>query len=298
MCLCDVVAKHLRIKKVSIHKDFSTPSQEALVCGGCQNNVPFQSSDYLNLLKFYDIVGIFQEIFIRQWRKKMLVKNWMSKEVITVEADDSMQSAIFTLQEHKIKILPVLKQGKLVGIITDRDLKKASPSDATTLDMHELMYLISKVRVGDIMEKKVITIQPDLTIEEAAAILLENRISGLPVLDENNQLVGVITQNDIFRAIISLTGMGKKGVQFAVRFRDMPGPIKETRELISNYGARTASILSSGENAPQGYLNVYFRIYDLERDKLPSLITEIQKKGVLLYLVDHRKETRTIYEEE
>jgi len=226
----------------------------------------------------------------------MLVKNWMSKEVITVDAEDSMQNAIFILQEQKIKILPVMKQGNLEGIITDRDLKKASPSDATTLDMHELMYLISKVRVGDIMKKEVITIQPDLTIEEAAAILLENRISGLPVVDKQNQLVGVITQSDIFRVIISLTGMGKKGVQFAVRFKNMPGPIKETRELISNYGARTASILSAGENAPQGYLNIYFRIYDLDRDKLPSLINEIEKKGTLLYLVDHREGTRTVYD--
>jgi len=226
----------------------------------------------------------------------MLVKNWMSKEVITVDADDSMQNAIFIIQEKKIKLLPVLKQDNLVGIITDRDLKKASPSDATTLDMHELMYLISKVKVRDLMTKEVYTVQPDLTVEEAAAILLAKRISGLPVVDKQNRLVGVITQSDIFRVIISLTGMGKKGVQFAVRLKDLPGPIKETREIISNYGARTASILSSNDNAPQGYIHVYFRIYQIDREKLPLLIKEIEQKGTMLYVVDHREEKRTIYD--
>ena len=74
----------------------------------------------------------------------MLVKNWMSKEVITVDADDSMQNAIYIMQEQDIKILPVMKNGNIVGIITDRDLKKASPSDATTLDMHELYFWFPK----------------------------------------------------------------------------------------------------------------------------------------------------------
>jgi acetoin utilization protein AcuB len=81
----------------------------------------------------------------------MLVKNWMSKTIITINIDDSMQDAIKLLKENKIRMLPVLKKGKLMGIVTDRDLKRASASDATTLDVHELLYLISKVKVKDIM---------------------------------------------------------------------------------------------------------------------------------------------------
>jgi len=226
----------------------------------------------------------------------MLVKNWMSKDVITVDIDDSMQNAIYILQKHNINILPVMENGNIVGIITDRDLKKASPSDATTLDIHELLYLISKIKVRNLMKKPVYTIPHDFTIEEAAAILLEKRISGLPVVDEKNQLIGIITRSDLFQVIISLIGLGKKGVQLAVRIKDMPGPIKEIRELISVYGARTASILSSGDNAPPGYLNIYFRIYQIDREKLPSLIKEIEKKGDLLYVVDHREDKRTIYQ--
>jgi len=226
----------------------------------------------------------------------MLVKNWMSKEVITVDADDSMQNAIYMLKEQNIKILPVMDDGTLVGIITDRDLKKASPSDATTLDMHELLFLISKIKVRDLMKKPVYIAKPDDTVEEAAALLLEKKISGIPVVDENNRLVGIITRSDIFRVLISLSGLGKKGIQFAIRIKDMPGIIKEVRELIHEYGGRTASILSSSDNAPEGYLNFYFRIYQIDRQKLPSLLDRIREKGTLFYMVDHRENKRTIYE--
>jgi acetoin utilization protein AcuB len=226
----------------------------------------------------------------------MLVKNWMSKEVITVDADDSMQNAIYILQEQNIKILPVMDDATLVGIISDRDLKKASPSDATTLDMHELLFLISKIKVRDLMKKPVYIAKPDDTVEEAAALLLEKKISGLPVVDENNRLIGIITRSDIFRVLISLSGLGKKGIQFAIRIKDMPGIIKEVRELIHEYGGRTASILSSSDNAPEGYLNFYFRIYQIDRQKLPSLLDRIREKGTLLYAVDHRENKRTIYE--
>ncbi len=225
----------------------------------------------------------------------MLVKNWMSKEVITVDVDDSMQKAIYILQEQNIKMLPVMEKGEIVGIITDRDLKKASPSDATTLDMHELLFLISKIKIRDLMKKSVYTVQPNCTVEEAAAILLEKKISGLPVVDENNRLLGTITRSDLFRVIISLTGLGKKGVQFAIRIKDMPGPIKEVRELIHEYGGRTASILSSWDNAPPDYMNIYFRVYQIDRQKLPSLLDKIKEKGKLLYMVDHREDKRTIY---
>jgi acetoin utilization protein AcuB len=226
----------------------------------------------------------------------MLVKNWMNKEVITVNADESMQDAIFLLKEHELNILPVMENGNIVGIITDRDLKKASPSDATTLDMHELLFLISKIKIRDIMKKKVHTAKSDFTIEEAAAILMEKKISGLPVIDDDNQLLGIITRSDIFRVLISLTGHGKKGIQFAICLEDKPGPIKRVRELVHEYGARTASIMTSWDNAPAGHFKVYFRIYHLDREKLPSLLDKIKGIGNLLYIVDHRENQRTIFE--
>ena len=227
----------------------------------------------------------------------MLVKNWMSKDVIVIDVKGSMQHAIYKMQDHKINLLPVMSEGKLVGIVSDRDLKKASPSDATTLDMHEMLYLVSRISIKDLMVKAVTTVPPDYTIEEAAQLLLDHRISGLPVTDYQGRVVGIITQSDIFRALISITGLGKKGIQVALRIPDRPGPIKEVREMIRARNARTASILSATENAPEGFINVYFRIYDLDRGIAPAFLEDIKKVGTLLYVVDHRNNQRTIYDE-
>ena len=135
----------------------------------------------------------------------MLVKNWMSPNVITINEDDSMQDALKSMKQHNIRMMPVLKNGQLVGVVTDRDLKRASASDATTLDVHELLYLISKIKVKNIMSKNPISVSPELTVEETAEVLLNNKISGAPVVDEQGKVVGTITQtfdpviNSVFR---------------------------------------------------------------------------------------------------
>ena len=114
----------------------------------------------------------------------MLVSNWMSKNVITVEVDDSMHNAMKLMKENGIRMLPVLKKGKLVGVVTDRDLKRASASDATTLDVHELLYLISKIKVQDIMTQNPITISPADTIQDALLLVQSKRVGALPVVDD------------------------------------------------------------------------------------------------------------------
>lgn len=225
----------------------------------------------------------------------MLVRNWMSKKVITIDENDSMQDAINLIKQHKINMLPVMKKEKLVGIVTDRDLKKASASDATTLDVHELMYLVSKIKVKDIMSKKPITISVDFTIEETACILLDNNISGAPVVDYENQLIGIITQADIFKVVISLTGIAKKGIHFGLMIKDLPGSIKEAADIIRNYGGRLASILTSYERVTQGYRKVYIRAYGIDRSRLKNLLSDLKNKADLLYYVDHTENKREIY---
>src|SRR5512141_3256932 len=144
----------------------------------------------------------------------MLVRNWMSKNLVTVEEDASMQDAMRLMKQHAIRMLPVLREGQLVGVVTDRDLKRASASDATTLDVHEMLYLISKIKVKNIMSRNPGTVPPDLTVEETAEVLLRHKISGVPVV-ENGNVVATITQTDLFRVLIALTGVGKRGIQFA-----------------------------------------------------------------------------------
>ena len=225
----------------------------------------------------------------------MLVKNWMSKNVITVNEDDSMQDALKLMKQHTIRMIPVLKNGQLVGVVTDRDLKRASASDATTLDVHELLYLISKIKVKSIMSKNPISVSPDLTVEETAEVLLNNKISGAPVVDEKGQVVGTITQTDLFRVLIALTGVGKRGIQFAFQAEDRPGSIKDLADIIRRYGGRMVSILSSYENVPAGYRKVYIRMHGIQRSQLMSLKEELSKAATLLYLVDHRENRREIY---
>jgi len=225
----------------------------------------------------------------------MLVKDWMSKTVITVDVNDSLHGAMKLLKQNNISMLPVMKKGKLVGIVTDRDLKRASASDATTLEVHELLFLITKIKVQEIMTKDPVTIPVDFTVEEAAEGLLENKISGAPVVDPDGKVIGTITKGDLFRVLIALTGVGKRGIQFAFEVEDRPGSIRELADIVRRYGGRMVSILSTYEHVREGYRKVFIRMYGVERDQLPRLEKELGEKAKYLYLVDHRENRREIF---
>lgn len=225
----------------------------------------------------------------------MLVKNWMSRPVVTIESNQSMQEAIHLLKTHRIGRLPVLEKGKLVGIVTDRDLKRASASDATTLEIHELMYLMSKIQIKDIMSRKVISVPADFTIEETAEVLLSNNISGVPVLDAQQSLVGIITHTDLFKVILSLTGIGKRGIQFAFELEDRPGSIMEVAQVIRSFGGRMSSILTTYDHAPEGFRHVYIRAFDLDRKGVAELKRQLKEKAKIMYIVDHRENHREIF---
>ncbi|MBW2119772.1 MAG: CBS domain-containing protein [Deltaproteobacteria bacterium] len=224
----------------------------------------------------------------------MLVKNWMSKEVVTVDVNDSMDKADKLFHEHNIRTLPVTEEGKLAGVITDRDLKRASASDATSLSRHEVSYLLSRIKMAEIMTRDPVTVPPDYTVEETAEVLFENRISGVPVVDKG-ELVGIITKDDLFRVLVALTAERKKGIQFAFQVEAYPGSIKELVDIIRKYGGRLISILSSSENAEEGYRSVYIRVHQIDREKLSELQEELKERANLLYMVDHRENKRQVY---
>jgi len=225
----------------------------------------------------------------------MLIQDFMTKQVITIDVEDSMQKAIHLLEKHKINMMPVLEGEKVVGVISDRDLKKASPSDATDLERHELKYLLNKIKIKDIMTRKVITVPPDFTIAEAAEVLLNNDISGAPVIDARGRLVGIITNSDLYKALIALSGLGRRGIQFAFQVEDRPGSIKELTDLIRSSGGRIASIMSSSDRVREGWRQVFIRVYDLPRETLPQLIQNLQQQAQMLYLVDHKENRREIF---
>lgn len=228
----------------------------------------------------------------------MLVQRWMKKTVITIDVNDSMGSAMDLMKNHNIRRLPVLKSGKMVGILTDRDLKKASASNATSLEVHELLYLLNKIKINDIMTKDPITVPLDSTIEETAEILVKNKISGVPVVDHDKKMVGIITQTDIFRALISLAGVGEKGIQFAFLLEDRSGSIKEVTDIMRKYGGRIVSILGSYKGVIEGYRKVYIRVCGVDSGELMNIKKELKGKALQLYYIGHSENERLVNEEE
>jgi acetoin utilization protein AcuB len=225
----------------------------------------------------------------------MLVKDWMSTKVVTIDAGAPLQEAINLLMEHNISILPVTEDGKLVGIVTDRDVKRASPSDACLLDFQNIMYHVARKEVRSIMSKPPITVTLDHTIEETAEILLHNGISGAPVTDERGALKGIITKDDLFSALISLSGLSQKGVLFGFELEDRPGSIKEVTDVIRSIGGRLASIVSTYETAPEGLRHVYVSAFDLQPSSIAKIQEEFKQKGILLFKVDLGTNSREFF---
>ena len=216
----------------------------------------------------------------------MLVREWMAADVLTVDENTSMMKALHLMKESNIRRLPVVARGSLVGIISDRDLKEASPSKATTLDVHELYYLLAEIKVKEIMTKNPMTIGADETVERAAVIMLEHKVSGLPVLNKKKELVGVITQSDVFRAFVNITGIYKGGVQFAFSLDDKPGSIKEVADTIREHGGRMVSILSSTDMVTEGTRNVYIRVRGMEAEDLKKMENVLRQKFKVLYVAE------------
>ncbi len=133
--------------------------------------------------------------------RQQLVKNWMTAEVITVVPDTPLTEAHRLMTDNNIRRLPVLKNNRLVGIVTRGDIREAEPSTATSLTMWEMNYLISKLKVKDVMARNPVSISVNATIAEAAKLMLAHKISTLPVMD-NKKIVGIITESDIFRMIV------------------------------------------------------------------------------------------------
>ena len=188
----------------------------------------------------------------------MYVSDWMTKKVFTLEPDDYLSTALLLMKEKKVKHVPVVKGNKLKGLISDRDIKEFSPSKATSLDIYELHYLLAKTRIRDLMRTRVITTTPETAVEEAAMLMLDKNIGCLPALDNGN-LVGIISDRDIFHALVDITGVRHGGNRICVTIEDRPGSIREVADIIRNYGFHLQGILTSYEGVKDGYRKVVIR---------------------------------------
>ena len=211
----------------------------------------------------------------------------MNQTVISLDVTDSIQTANQLFIKNRIRSLPVLENGKLVGIVSDRDLKKVLVSEDLGMDHNEIVYLNSAIKVKEIMTEDPVTVSPYVTVDEVAQKMFINKISGLPVVDKEGELVGIITQGDIFKLLISLTGIEKKGVQMAMQLKDELDSIKEIVDILRSYQGRGGSMLTSSKDIPSEKQNVYFRVSDLDLSKIEELKAELASHAILIYVVKH-----------
>jgi len=173
----------------------------------------------------------------------MIVADVMTRNPLFIHPDMSVPDARALIKKEKVGRLPVLdKNNKLVGIVTERDLINASPSVATTLDMYEMSYLLSKLKVESVMKKDVITVAENTVIEEAARIMVDNSISALPVL-QGDKLVGIVSDGDLFRLFINLFGARKEGVRLTMLLPDRPGELHDITHAIVEAGGNIISLV-------------------------------------------------------
>jgi len=244
-----------------------------------------QKSDYNKAIPLKPKAHAFS-CFCSPKEDHMLIRDWMTKTVHTVTPDTSMMKASKMLKEHDISRLPVVdEKNRVVGIISDRDIKEASPSKATTLDVHELYYLLSEIKVKDIMTVDPFCAKPLDTVEDAAVTMIGKKIGGMPVVDDQGILQGIITDSDIFEVLITITGVRFGGVQFAFELPNTPGTLKPIVDILRDYDARIISILTSMEG-PEN-LNksrvVNIRIMPMDRAVENKIIDDLKSKFKMLF---------------
>jgi acetoin utilization protein AcuB len=173
----------------------------------------------------------------------------MKKDLITITKDERMTTARKILKEKNIRHLPVVDGKKLIGLVTNMDIRKAEASPATSLEIRELHYLLDKLTVGEIMTRNVITISPDISVEEAATLLHDNKIGCLPVVEDGN-LVGMLTENDVMQTLIEVMGMKEKGSRLEVVMEDKPGALADVTRIIKEHNVNIISVVTDVADEP------------------------------------------------
>jgi acetoin utilization protein AcuB len=209
----------------------------------------------------------------------MLVQEWMTKDVIAIAPDTSMMKASRLMKEHGIRRLPVVDQARhVVGIISDRDIKEASPSKATSLDVHEMYYLLSELKVSDIMTKHPECARETDSMEAMALIMAEKRFGGMPVVDAENKLVGIITESDIFKVLISITGARIGGIQLAFELPVTPHSLRPILDALRESGAGFVSMLTSQESDDAPLRRVYIRLRPMDKEKERAIVSDVARR--------------------
>ena len=203
----------------------------------------------------------------------MLVGERMSHPVITIRPDMPIADALNMMRREHIRRAPVIKDNKLVGIVSDKDLLNASPSPATSLSVWEMNYLLSKITVKDVMTKEVLTVTEDTPIEEAARIMADNKIGGLPVM-RGASVVGIITETDLFKIFLELMGARDLGVRVTALVHEERGQLARLTQAIANAGG---NFLAFGQFSGEDSTNrlVTFKVEGLDLDQVTEIVNPL-----------------------
>jgi len=203
----------------------------------------------------------------------MLVGERMKHPVITINPEMPIAEALNMMKREHIRRTPVIKDGKLVGIVSDIDLLNASPSPVTSLSVWELNYLLGKITISEIMTRKVLTVTEDTPIEEAARIMADNKIGGLPVM-RNSHIVGIITETDLFKIFLELMGARFLGVRATILVQDKPGQLARLTQAISSAGGDFVAFgMFHGEDSSNRM--VTFKVAGLSKEQVKAIVEPI-----------------------
>lgn len=209
----------------------------------------------------------------------MLIRERMTHNPVTIRETTSLHDALKIMRENKVRRLPVLdKQGKLIGIVSEKDLLYASPSPATSLSVWEVNYLVSKITVSDLMTRNVITVCEDCPIEEAARIMVDNKIGGLPIV-RGDQLVGIITETDLFKVFLELLGAREQGTRFTLLVPDRPGMLAAMTQRVTELGGNIVTLGTFLGEDPTNRL-ITMKVQDIDKEQLWPRLEELGIKLV------------------
>lgn len=204
----------------------------------------------------------------------MLVQDRMSRHPITIRPDVSLHDALRIMRENKVRRLPVLNEkGKLVGIVSEKDLLYASPSPATSLSVYEMNYLISKITIEELMSREVITVCEDCPLEEAARIMADNGIGGLPVM-RGDQLVGMITESDLFKVFLELLGARTWGLRVTIKVPEGKGVLARLTQALADHGANIVSLGTFWGDDPTNR-EIAFKVQGIDRQAMDEILPQI-----------------------
>jgi acetoin utilization protein AcuB len=203
----------------------------------------------------------------------MLVGQRMSRPVISIAPDLPITEALSMLKRDNIRRAPVVKRGKLVGIVTIADIMNASPSQATSLSIWEVNYLVSKITVNDVMTKDVVTVPENMPIEDAARLMADTKIGGLPVM-RGKEIVGMITETDLFKIFLEMMGARQVGLRASFLVPNQAGELAKVSKLVYKSGGNILSLGTFSGESPSNVL-VTLKVEGIEPDALRKLLEPI-----------------------